>query len=128
MPFIFDFNNCIGDIQEVTISPKGWVPNIVIEYAPAQANKYDPLGSIVWRVKGTTHTFSIYEKELNERVKDRNYGEHFKEVLEGFREDYLSWWEDKDYEGCEWREEYKKQFGRFIIKDDKDNESRNNTN
>lgn len=123
MPFIFNFDNCIGDIQEVTISPKGWKPNLVIEYGPAQANRYDPLGSVVWRIKGTTHTFSIYEKELNERVKNRNYGEHFKEVLEEFRKDYLSWWTDKEYDGCEWREEYRKQYGNLIIEGNKDNQS-----
>ncbi len=128
MPFLFDFDNCVGDIQEVTISPKGWVPNLVIEYGPAQANRYDTFGSVVWRIKGTTHTFTIYEKELNERIKGGNYAKHFKETLEGFREDYLSWWKSSEYEGCDWREDYRKQYGKLIIEKTEDNQSQNQEN
>lgn len=129
MPFKFNFDNCYGAVKEVKVRPNGWKRELTIEYGPAQAHTFDPLGSVVWRIKGTTHTFSIYEKELNERIKDGDYAAHFKEVLEGFRKDYLSWWKDKRYEGCEWRDEYKAEYGNLIEPDgDKDNESKSKTN
>lgn len=69
--------------------------------------------SIIWRVKGTIHSFCIYEKYLNE-IAGTDYAKHFTEVLEKFREDYLSWWTEKEYEGCEWRESYRSQYEKLI--------------
>jgi alpha-galactosidase/6-phospho-beta-glucosidase family protein len=115
MPFIFDFDKCIAGIKKVTVSPKGWNSPITIEYGVAQANKYDTASSVVWRVSGTTHTFTIYELYINQ-ISKSNYENHFTEVLERFREDYLSWFEDDKYNGCEWKDEYEKQYSKFIIK------------
>ena len=58
MPHIYNFENCIGDIKEVKINPKGWINPITIEYGITQHNVHDPMLSIVWRVKGTTHTLT----------------------------------------------------------------------
>ncbi len=115
MPFNFDFNNKLTDnINTVEIYPKGWISPITIEYCTAQARKFDTMLSICWRVKGTSHTFTIYENRLN-KISSGNYAEHFKETLELFREDYLSWFTSKEYEGCEWRDEYRQQFEKYII-------------
>lgn len=114
MPYIFDFNNRLSDIKTLEISPNGWKSPIIIEYCSAQARVYDTMISVCWRVKGTTHTFTIYENRLN-KISNGNYAKHFTETLELFREDYLSWFTEKEYDGCEWRNEYKRQYENFII-------------
>lgn len=120
MPFVFNFDWSVGDIRTVEIYPNGWVNPITIEYIVAQAHKYDTTLSVVWRVKGTTHCFTISEQKLNVLSRG-DYKKHFTEVLENFREDYLSWFTDDYYKDVEWKYEYKEQFGRFIK--GKDNES-----
>lgn len=114
MPFIFDFNNRIGDIKTMEVFPKGWRNPIVVEYASAKAHKYDTQLSVIWRVKGTTHTFTIYEQKLNV-LSHGNYKKHFEEALTNFRLDYLNWFEDPEYANAEWRYDYQQQFGKFII-------------
>lgn len=116
MPHIFDFNNCLEDIHTVEVSPKGWKGPLTIEYSVAQNSKYDTQVSLVWRIKGTTHTFSIYQKRLNV-ISNGNYKKHFEEALEGFREDYLSWFKEDKYKEVDWKNEYKEQYGNFIIQD-----------
>ena len=126
MPFVFDLNNAISEIYTVQVSPKGWRSPLTIEYGIAQANKYDTTLSVVWRVKGTEHCFSIGEQRLNV-ISHGHYKEHFEKALEGFREDYLSWFQSEEYDGCQWRDEYKKQFDRLIIgEQDKDNRDKTN--
>ena len=114
MPHIYDFKNCIGEIKETKINPKGWINPIIIEYGVAQHNPHDPMLSIVWRIKGTTHTFSIYENRLNV-ISHSNYEAHFTEALEKFREDYLSWFEEYEYKNVSWKDQYKEQYGKYII-------------
>ena len=114
MPFNFDFNNKLTDIKTIDISPNGWKCPITIEYCMAQARPYDTMVSVCWRVKGTSHTFTIYENRLN-LISNGDYSKHFKEALELFRQDYLSWFTLEEYENCEWRDEYKQQYSRFII-------------
>lgn len=116
MPFVFDFNKCIK-IKKVSVNPRGWRGPIEIEYGLAQVNRFDTFTSIVWRIVGTSHTFTEYEPVINKYAKS-NYAEHFTKTLEGFRDDYLSWWEDKRYKDCEWKNEYREQFGKLIIKDE----------
>jgi len=116
MPFVFDLNNAISEIYTVQVNPKGWKSPLTVEYGIAQANKYDTTLSVVWRVKGTNHCFSIGEQRLNV-ISNGHYKEHFEKALEGFRQDYLSWFTDEMYEGCQWRDEYKQQFDRLIIKE-----------
>lgn len=121
MPFIFDFN--VFDKEEihtVEISPDGWNGPITIEYCVAQAHKFDTMLSVVWRVKGTTHCFTIEEQRINRLSHGGEYKDHFKKALEGFRKDYLSWFKEEEYKDCDWKYEYQKQYGRFIIQD-KDN-------
>lgn len=113
MPFLFNFDNSLNEIKEIKINPKGWCDNIIIEYCVAQAHPYDTMSSICWRIKGTSHTFTIYEYKL----KDSNcdiYAKHFTETLETFREDYLSWFQEEKYRDCEWKWEYKKEYGNLI--------------
>ena len=116
MPFVFDFKNVIDDVHTVDIEPKGWVSPITIEYAVAQAHLYDTVVSVVWRVKGTSHTFTIGEQRLN-TISNGNYKKHFTEALEAFRDDYITWFTEDKYKDVEWKNEYKKQFGKFIIFD-----------
>lgn len=114
MPFIFDFEKkALNTIEEVVINPKGWQPNLIIEYCLAQAHNYDTFVSLCWRVKGTNHTFTIYENKLKDIDKD-NYAKHFTEILEAFRDDYLSWFKEEQYKDCEWKWEYKREFGNYI--------------
>lgn len=125
MPHIFNFSECIGDITTVEVNPDGWVKPLYVEYGLAQNAKYDTQLSIVWRVKGTTHTFSIYERRLNV-FSNGNYKKHFEEVLQNFREDYLSWFNEPEYKDVEWKYEYEAEFGKFIISDNGgDNKSEN---
>jgi hypothetical protein len=116
MPHLFDFSNCIGDVSTVEVNPKGWRGPLTIEYGLAQNNKYDTQASIVWRIKGTSHTFTIYERRLNV-FSNGNYKQHFEEVLQNFREDYLSWFRNPEYEEVQWKYEYQSQFGRYILPD-----------
>jgi hypothetical protein len=114
MPFIFNFDEGLTSIKTVNINPKGWKNPITIEYCSAQARIYDTMISICWRIKGTTHTFTIYENQLN-KLSHGDYAQHFTEILELFREDYKSWFEDEKYQGCEWRDEYRLQYGNLIL-------------
>lgn len=114
MPFIFDFTPIPKeDLYTVDIRPNGWVSPITIEYTVAQVNMYDTMISVVWRVKGTTHCFTIPEQRLN-HISHGDYAKHFTKALEAFRTDYLSWFSDDEYKDCTWKEDYRKQFGRFI--------------
>lgn len=113
MPYIYNFANALSKISTVTIEPEGWNGPIVIEYATGQPNKYDTMQSICWRVKGTTHTFTIYEIQLNQ-ISKGDYASHFKETLEHFREEYITWRTDPKYFGCKWVDEYIEQYGELI--------------
>lgn len=117
MPFSFDFNLALGDTYTTEVSPKGWKGPIIIEYVVAQAHQYDPMVSVVWRIKGTTHCFTIEEQRLNQ-LSHGDYKAHFKKALEAFRIDYLSWFTRDEYKNCEWKYEYQQQFERFIIPDE----------
>jgi len=114
MPYVFDFTRCIGDIKTVEVNPDGWRGPLVVEYGIAQNSKYDTQLSVIWRVQGTTHTFTIYERRLNV-ISHANYKKHFEEALEGFRKDYLSWFSDEAYADAGWKYEYESQYGNLII-------------
>ena len=123
MPNNFDFSRCISDIKTVEINPRGWRGPITIEFAQAQVSEYDPMLSIVWRIQGTQHTFTIYERRLN-LISHANYKAHFTEALENFREDYLSWFETPGWEETPWVKEYQQQYGRLIIPEDSNNKDK----
>lgn len=124
MPFIFDFNNSIGDNHLIDIDVDGWKSPITIEYCVVQVHKFDPVLSVVWRIKGTEHCFTIEEQRLN-NISNGNYKEHFRQALIGFRKDYLSWFTREEYSNCDWKYEYEHQYGKFIIPDkDQNNKSK----
>lgn len=107
----------------MAVSPKGWRQPLYVEYGVGQRSRYDTQLSVLWRVKGTTHTFAIYEKRLNV-ISHANYKEHFEEALSNFRTEYLSWFKDEEFEGATWREEYRQQYGNLILPDTgEDNQS-----
>lgn len=112
MPFNYDFNK-VSNVKTVNINPNGWINPITIEFGIGRPHIYDNFPSIIWRVKGTTHCFTIYEPRIN-FISKGNYEEHFKEVLEKFKDDYLSW-KSEQYKNCSWVDEYRKQYSRFII-------------
>ena len=125
MPCNFDFSKCEGEIKEINVEPKGWRTPLVVEYGLAQVSPYDTQVSVVWRVKGTTHTFTIYEKRLNV-ISNANYKKHFEEALSNFRLEYLSWFEDSEFEKVEWKYEYKRQYEGLIIPDGSQSEKSEN--
>ena len=113
MPFNFNFNTALSDCISIEVNPKGWVNPITVEYVVAQAHEYDTTLSVVWRVKGTTHCFTIGEQRINV-LSNGDYKKHFTQVLENFRKDYLSWFKDPEYDRAEWKYEYKQQYGQLI--------------
>lgn len=114
MPYLYDFGNAHMTPVEVRVDPSGWKGPLVVEYVVAQAHVYDTCVSVIWRVKGTEHCFTIFEQKLNQ-LCNGNYKRHFEEVLQNFRLDYINWFEDPSYNGCEWREDYRRQFGELIL-------------
>ena len=113
MPFKYDFNNCLNDVKTIDVEPEGWKGPITIEYGVAQKTPYDTQLSVVLRIKGTTHTFAMYERNLNV-ISHGNYKKHFEEALTNFRKDYLSWFSDDEYKDVMWKYEYKQQYGNLI--------------
>lgn len=120
MPFVFDFNTSLSDTKSVEVCPKGWRNPLTVEYVVAQAHRYDTELSIVWRIKGTTHCFTIGEQRLNV-LSNGDYKKHFTKILENFREDYLSWFREPEYENAEWKYDYQRQYGKLIIEESSDN-------
>ena len=113
MPHNFDFT-IFKDIKTVEVSPKGWITPLYVEYVIVDENEEVMRGipSYCWRVKGTTHTFVIPITRLDFLSKG-DYKKHFEYVLEGFKEDYLSWKEAGFT--TDWSREYRNQYSRFII-------------
>jgi len=114
--FVFDFKKCLSGVKTIEVSPKGWKLPLYVEYGIAQVNEYDPQMSVVWRVKGSLHTFTIYEHKIN-ILSNGNYKGHFEEALSNFAKDYKSWFTDEYYKEVGWKYEYKDDIGRFIIQD-----------
>ena len=106
MPNNVDFSK-IENVKEIDINVSGWTP-LTIEYGTSE--EIYTLPSYCWRVKGTQHTFIIPIVRMN-FISEGNYAQHFKEILEAFREDYLSWRETN----TDWANEYRSQYERFIV-------------
>lgn len=124
MPFYFDISNTGTKLIEVTVNPDGWVNPITVEYTIAQAHRYDTTVSVIWRVKGTKHCFTIGEQKLNQ-ISHANYQKHFEEVLKNFRIDYLNWFTDPEYKDAQWKYDYQREFGRFILPEGSENKKDN---
>ncbi len=113
--FKYDFNNAKPNTYKtIKVNPDGWINPIVVEYCIGQAHQYDPQLSVIWRVKGTEHCFTIYEQKINV-LSNADYKKHFEEVLQNFRFDYWTWFNDKKYKDAEWKYEYEKQFSGFML-------------
>ena len=110
MPYNFNFDGL--DIKTIYVSPTGWKPNSLIEYTVCYSNPIDSFESVCWRIAGTTHTFKIPLENIN-FISKGNYEEHFKKVLENFREEIISW--KKTMPQTKWMFEYYDQFDKFIL-------------
>ena len=104
MPYYHNFTN-LEHINTKEISPFGWITPIYIEFEIANNTYY-------WRVLGTKHTFSIPLARMNYTVAG-NYEEHFKMVLENFKDEYLEW--KKQGFTTDWMKEYEKEYMLFIL-------------
>jgi len=111
MPHNFDFSK-IKDIKIIEINPEGWITPLYVEYGVVDKFETSGIISYCWRVKGTLHTFVIPVARMD-FLSGGDYKKLFENVLEGFREDYISW----KNEGfiTEWSKEYRDQYSRFII-------------
>lgn len=116
MPFIYNFEKAKMKPVEVLVNPEGWKTPLTVEYVIDQAHNYDTMVSVIWRIKGTSHCFTIYEIKLNQ-LSNGDYKAHFEEVLRNFRIDYENWFTDPDYANADWKYEYQRQFDKYIIYD-----------
>lgn len=107
MPNNVDFSK-VENVKKIQISPSGWINPLNIEYGTTE--KLYPIPSYCWRVEGTQHTFIIPIVRMN-FLSNGDYGKHFSETLEAFREDYLSWQKND----ISWANEYKQQYSGFIV-------------
>ena len=108
MPYKFDFSD--STINTIEVEVEGWISPLYVEYILKQVDQL-PL-SCYWRVKNTTHTFSIPLTRLD-FISKGNYDEHFSTALSTFREDYLEWKESNF--GEQWMQEYRNEYYKFII-------------
>ena len=106
----FVFEKDLLFIEEVEIKPKGWKP-IIIQFGIKQFGQSHDW-EMCWRVKGTNHIFRIGLNDFYKFSKN-GYEEHFKEVLEIFRKDYLKWYKQGFPE--DWMQKYKNEFGDLIF-------------
>lgn len=112
MPHNFDFTQ-IQDIKKIEIDSEGWVKPLFIEYGIVQdQNINSGILTCCWRVRGTKHTFTIPVIRLD-YLSSGDYKKHFKDVLEAFREDYLTWYQEGF--NTEWAVEYRDQYYKYII-------------
>ena len=108
MPNNWDFSE-VKNIKKMKVNPDGWVNPLLVEYGEGV---YGSTPAFFWRVDGTKHTFVIPMVRMD-YLSSGNYAEHFKKVLEWFKEDYKEWSEDEF--NTEWMQRYKEQFEEFII-------------
>jgi len=111
MPNNVDFSK-FDNISTVEVNPIGWVNPLHVEYTIAEDNVIFGQLTCFWRVRGTYHTFTIPMIRLD-FLSSGNYTQHFENILENFREDYISWQEQGIQ--SEWVREYLHQFSKFIV-------------
>lgn len=111
MPNNLDFSK-VKDIKTIEVNPEGWISPLYVEYGILDDDQISGILSYCWRVKGTLHVFVIPVSRMD-FLSSGNYKQHFTDVLETFRSDYISWKE----QGFQypWVQEYRDQFNRFII-------------
>jgi len=92
---------------ELEVDPEKWKP-IIVEYG------YKNLNGVLmfyWRIKETTHTFTILFSQLNE-LSQGDITKHIETFLETFRQDFISWCAGGLKES--WMREYYEQYKSFI--------------
>jgi hypothetical protein len=111
MPNIFNFAN-LKNVKTVEVSPEGWISPLYVEYGITNEESVYGIPTCCWRVKGTLHTFTIPLIRLD-YLSSGDYKTHFNEVLNTFRQDYITW----NTEGfiTQWAREYYEQYHRFIV-------------
>lgn len=109
MPNNYDFNK-LANVKAVEIDPDGWISPLFVEYG---TGFHGEVPAYFWRVKGTKHTFVIPILRMD-YLSQGDYEKHFKDVLNGFREEYIGWEYEQFY--TPWMKEYKEMFEAFIIK------------
>jgi hypothetical protein len=108
MPHVYDFSK-LTIIQQMKVHPKGWVEPLFVEYG---MGIHGTTPSYFWRVKETNHTFVIPVLRMN-FLSSGDYGKHFDEYLEGFRQEYLEWKSEGFY--VPWMKEYQEIYRNFIV-------------
>ncbi|MCK9574597.1 MAG: hypothetical protein WC979_01690 [Candidatus Pacearchaeota archaeon] len=111
MPHHFDFNAFEkSSIKELEIANlAGWLNPITIEYA--NANFAGTKTTVYWRIKGTSHTFTIPSRELNV-ISKGDHEAHYRDFLKNFREDLIEW--SRTEEQTEWMREYLYMYRNYI--------------
>ena len=110
MPHNFDFKE-LENVKTIEVNPEGWISPLYVEYGIGEDHNFGVF-SYYWRVKGTGHTFVIPVVRMD-FLSGGDYKKHFEYVLEGFREDYISWKEEGF--ATKWSREYRDQYSGFII-------------
>jgi len=112
MPHNFDFS-LLSNIKTMEVFPEGWISPLEIEYAVGvNENVFNGIPSYLWRVKGTSHTFTIPVSRID-FVSQGDYQKHFSNALEIFRENYITWKEGGF--STPWARDYREQYYKFII-------------
>ena len=92
------------------VSPFGWIGNpITVEYGLALLHPNDPCKSVCFRVHGTKHTWTIFERQLYQ-VSRGDYASYFRKELEEFRINLLLWIHIPDYWQQQWVRDYYEMF------------------
>jgi len=107
MPHNYDFSK-LENIKEVKVHANGWIDPLTIEYG---VGYHAENLSYFWRVKGTKHTFVIPVIRID-YLSEGNYTQHFREVLESFREDYKKW--AKEGFSQDWMQAYRNDYSKVI--------------
>ena len=107
MPNNVDFST-LTNVKNVEVNPEGWVSSLYVEYAEGFLGATP---SLMWRAKGTQHTFTIPLVRI-QYLSSGDYAKHFKEALEGFRDDYKEW-SERGFD-APWMQEYRAQYRSFI--------------
>lgn len=108
MPHNLNFS-LVNNIKIIELNPIGWINPLYIEYGDF---KKDDIYYCAWRIKDTSHTFTIPFARLD-YLSSGDYKKHFEYVLQNFKED-LSY-QKKQYPEAEWIGEYEQQYSRFFI-------------
>lgn len=110
MPFIVDLNAKCDKIYTIEVSPFGWIGNpITVEYGTVMLKPTDPDKAVCFRVRGTKHTWAVFEQQLY-RISRGDYASYFRKELEEFRISMLVWIHVPAYWQQQWVRDYYEMF------------------